>query len=71
MTTINLGFSGSECTHWVGGDFCRSTQWVRPYGSGPRCSRHSPAALLGEPEPDEMLARAKAIRGGLAEVTGA
>lgn len=62
---IDLAFTGRACSHWAHGDFCRSTDRVRAFGSGPRCGRHTPAALAGEPEPDELLARAQRIRAGL------
>jgi hypothetical protein len=35
---------------------CGATEGVRPYSCGPRCPRHTPAALAGKPEPDELLA---------------
>ncbi|MGP4030213.1 hypothetical protein [Actinomadura sp. 3N407] len=40
---------------------CGSTQQVRPYTVGPRCRRHTPAALAGRPEPDDLLQRARAV----------
>jgi len=40
--------------------WCRATEGVRWYLPGPRCPRHTPAALAGEPEPDELLARRRA-----------
>ncbi|MFI0487533.1 hypothetical protein [Actinomadura sp. 9N215] len=41
---------------------CGSAQQVRPYVVGPRCRRHTPAALAGRPEPDELLrAAARAV----------
>lgn len=36
---------------------CRERDGVRLYACGPRCPRHTPAAVAGEPEPDELLAR--------------
>lgn len=35
---------------------------VRLYDCGPRCPRHTPAAIIGEPEPDELLARHRAMQ---------
>jgi hypothetical protein len=36
---------------------CASTDNVRPYPAGWRCSACTPSALAGVPEPDELLAR--------------
>jgi hypothetical protein len=35
----------------------RARDGVRLYACGPRCPIHTPAAMAGEPEPDELLAR--------------
>lgn len=35
---------------------CRTREGVRLYACGPRCPNHTPAAMAGEIEPDELLA---------------
>lgn len=39
------------CGYWSDGKPCGSNQDVHPYAAGPRCRRHTPAALAGRPEP--------------------
>jgi hypothetical protein len=34
---------------------CRETEGVRLYGCGTRCPKHTPSALRGQLEPDELL----------------
>lgn len=55
---------GPVCGHWLGeaGRWCGSAEQVRPFIGGPRCRAHTPAALAGRPEPDELAARAAAAR---------
>lgn len=39
---------------------CRAVDGIRLYACGPRCPRHTPAALAGELEPDQLLANRSA-----------
>ncbi|KAB2341518.1 hypothetical protein F8566_40960 [Actinomadura rudentiformis] len=40
------------CSFWsTANGACGGTDAVRPYVVGPRCRRHTPAALAGLPEP--------------------
>ncbi|WUI01941.1 hypothetical protein OHR68_09060 [Spirillospora sp. NBC_00431] len=48
------------CGYWLGARLCGSADQVRAYVVGPRCRSHTPAALAGRPEPDELAARAAA-----------
>lgn len=41
---------------------CGATEGLRPYPCGFRCAKHTPAALAGQPEPDAVAAKARAIR---------
>lgn len=41
---------------------CAATDGLRLYPSGWRCPLHTPAAIAGEPEPDQILARQRAER---------
>jgi hypothetical protein len=50
------------CGYWsTAGGACGSTDRVRPYIVGPRCGAHTPAALAGRPEPEELLRMAAAM----------
>jgi len=51
---------GTLCRHWLGeqGRWCGGGEGVRAYVVGPRCRLHTPAALAGRPEPEELPARA-------------
>lgn len=50
------------CGYWSAADgSCGGTERVRPYVAGPRCRLHTPAALAGRPEPDELLRAAEAV----------
>jgi hypothetical protein len=42
------------CTYWDATkcQYCEATP-TRPHIQGPRCTKHSPAALVGEPEPGQ------------------
>lgn len=42
-----------DCRHWIGDEsrHCRSGDNVRQYAIGQRCRLHTPAALVGKPEP--------------------
>ncbi len=44
------------CGHWIGGErrYCLAADQLRPYGQGPRCPAHTPAALAGLPEPPSI-----------------
>lgn len=42
-------------------NWCASTDGVRHFLPGMRCRAHSPAAMAGRPEPDEIAARAREI----------
>ena len=46
---------GRACAHWRGSEArqCGTTQGVRHYVTGDRCTAHSPAALAGHPEPGQ------------------
>ena len=46
---------------------CRATDGVRWYLPGPRCPEHTPSAMAGVPEPDELLARHRAALARLGE----
>lgn len=49
----------ARCGHWIGaeGRYCHNTNNIRLYLPGPRCPRHTPAALAGQPEPITPEAR--------------
>ncbi|MER7213156.1 hypothetical protein ABT340_39350 [Streptosporangium sp. NPDC000239] len=48
---------GRACRYWIAREArrCGTTSGVRPYIAGPRCPRHTPAALAGQPEPGNTL----------------
>lgn len=58
--------AGGAATRRARRCYCGQTEAVRHYASGYRCSQHTPAALAGEPEPDQLLAEHRAAVGVLA-----
>lgn len=50
---------------------CGQSERVRLYPCGWRCARHTPAALAGEPEPDQIAAVRRAALVSVADTLGA
>jgi hypothetical protein len=50
-TAIPAATSGRACRRWDGAQYCGETEDTHLYVNGPRCPRHTPAAIAGEPEP--------------------
>lgn len=52
MTTAVARPAPGRCDHWDGaaGWYCGAAE-TRPYLTGDRCPRHTPAAIAGRPEP--------------------
>lgn len=50
----NSGRPAPDCGHWIGAElrYCRSIDGLRYYIPGHRCRLHTPAALMGIPEPE-------------------
>ena len=50
---------------------CGQSEGIRPYPCGWRCARHTPAALAGQPEPDQVAAEHRAAVALLADTLDA
>jgi hypothetical protein len=48
------------CVHWIAAEsrYCRATE-TRLYLVGHKCADHTPSAIAGKPEPDDLLALTK------------
>lgn len=40
-----------RCSRWTGPGYCGAVEGTRQYACGYRCPAHTPAALVGQPEP--------------------